>query len=82
MYVFALARGQMDDPFPDLKVRRAVEGAVNEGRLFVIPDAPFGHLFPMVDAVVLHGGLGTTFETLQAKVPTIVTGLLLLGQQF
>merc|ERR1712194_670489 len=35
-----------------------------------------------IDAVVLHGGLGTTSEALQAKLPTIVTGVLLLDQRF
>merc|ERR1739845_38288 len=81
-YVFALVGGQMDDPFPDAKVGKAVEEAVVAGRLFLAKGAPFGRLFPLVDAVVLHGGLGTTSEAIQAKVPTIVAGVLLLDQRF
>lgn len=80
--VFALVGGQMDDPFPDETVKKAAEDAVSSGRLFLASGAPFGRLFSLVDAVVLHGGLGTTSEALQAKVPAIVTGVLLLDQRF
>mmetsp|Transcript_30357 Transcript_30357/g.64028 ORF Transcript_30357/g.64028 Transcript_30357/m.64028 type:complete len:617 (-) Transcript_30357:134-1984(-) len=81
-YVFALVGGQMNDPFPDPRVEISVTKAVAGGRLFLAPGAPFGRLFPLVDAVVLHGGLGTTSEALQAKLPTIVTGVMLLDQRF
>merc|ERR1711937_1046397 len=36
----------------------------------------------MMDAVIIHGGLGTTAEALRAKLPTIVTGVLLMDQRF
>eukprot|EP00497_Spongosphaera_streptacantha_P005774 TRINITY_DN797_c0_g1_i2.p1 TRINITY_DN797_c0_g1~~TRINITY_DN797_c0_g1_i2.p1 ORF type:complete len:365 (-),score=79.23 TRINITY_DN797_c0_g1_i2:3-1097(-) len=55
---------------------------VAEQRLFVCGRAPFGILFDMMDAVVIHGGLGTTAEALRAKLPTIVTGVLLMDQRF
>lgn len=74
--------GQMDDPFPDKTVETAADNALHSGRLFLASGAPFGRLFSLVDAVVLHGGLGTTSEVLQAKLPAIVTGVLLLDQRF
>lgn len=82
--VFALVGGQMDDPFPGrhADVERAVGAAVAAGTLFLAAGAPFGRLFKLADAVVLHGGLGTTSEALVAKLPTIVTGVLLLDQRF
>eukprot|EP00548_Thalassiothrix_antarctica_P019250 CAMPEP_0194188208 /NCGR_PEP_ID=MMETSP0154-20130528/54107_1 /TAXON_ID=1049557 /ORGANISM="Thalassiothrix antarctica, Strain L6-D1" /LENGTH=759 /DNA_ID=CAMNT_0038908475 /DNA_START=32 /DNA_END=2311 /DNA_ORIENTATION=- len=59
-----------------------VQEATDNNRLFLASRAPFGRLFPLVDTIVLHGGLGTTSEVIQAKVPAIVTGVLLLDQRF
>ena len=81
-YVFALVGGQINDPFPNPNIQKAVEAACAEGKLFLASGAPFGRLFPLIDAVVLHGGLGTTSEAIMAKLPTIVTGVLLLDQRF
>jgi len=57
--------------------------AVAAGRLLLVPGgAPYEHLFPLMDAVVVHGGLGSTCEAMLAKVPCIVTGVLLMDQRF
>mmetsp|Transcript_12061 Transcript_12061/g.15716 ORF Transcript_12061/g.15716 Transcript_12061/m.15716 type:complete len:185 (+) Transcript_12061:34-588(+) len=53
-----------------------------EGRLFVDMGAPFGKLFPLMDAVVTHGGLGSIGEAILSKAPVIVTGVLLFDQRF
>merc|ERR1719384_1038775 len=52
------------------------------GQIYICARAPFGILFDMMDAVIIHGGLGTTAEALRAKLPTIVTGVLLMDQRF
>mmetsp|Transcript_49198 Transcript_49198/g.73149 ORF Transcript_49198/g.73149 Transcript_49198/m.73149 type:complete len:699 (+) Transcript_49198:42-2138(+) len=78
--VFALS-GNDTDPLSE-KIEVQANEAIDQGRLFIATRAPFGRLFPLVDTVVLHGGLGTTSETLQAQVPAIVTGILLLDQRF
>uniref|UniRef100_A0A7S4MBL6 Glycosyltransferase family 28 N-terminal domain-containing protein n=1 Tax=Odontella aurita TaxID=265563 RepID=A0A7S4MBL6_9STRA len=79
--VFALVGGQVDLPLHSSMEAEANE-ALESNRLFIASGAPFGRLFPLVDAVVLHGGLGTTSEAIQAGVPAIVTGVLLLDQRF
>lgn len=43
-----------------------------DGRLCIIDDAPHEKLFPMVAAVVHHGGAGTTATGLKAGRPTLV----------
>jgi len=81
--VFALVRGiELDLPLPSKKLEMESQKARDDGRLFLASSAPFGRLFPIVDAIVLHGGLGTTSEALQAQIPAIVTGVLLLDQRF
>merc|ERR1712087_1013017 len=42
----------------------------------------FGALFPRLDAVVHHGGLGVTSEALSAGIPVVVSGILLLDQRY
>lgn len=79
--VFALVGKQLALPLDD-HIQQAAQTAQDDGRLFIASGAPFGRLFSLVDAVVLHGGLGTTSETLQAEIPAIVTGVLLLDQRF
>lgn len=53
-----------------------------EGRLFEAAGAPFGYLFDAVDCIIMHGGLGTTAETLRSGKPCMVTGVLLMDQRF
>ena len=79
--VFALVGGQMNLPLEN-NIEKEAQEALDTCRLFLAGGAPFGRLFPLVDTVVLHGGLGTTSEALQAEVPAIVTGVLLLDQRF
>lgn len=55
---------------------------VSDGRIILRPGAPFDKLFPKVDAIVSHGGLGTTFEAIISKVPVIITGVMILDQRF
>jgi hypothetical protein len=82
VHIFALAASQIDAKFDSDELKANTEKAIASKRLFLTKGAPFGQLFPLVDAVVLHGGLGTTCEALLAKVPVIVTGVLLLDQRF
>eukprot|EP00588_Corethron_pennatum_P029796 CAMPEP_0194317800 /NCGR_PEP_ID=MMETSP0171-20130528/14523_1 /TAXON_ID=218684 /ORGANISM="Corethron pennatum, Strain L29A3" /LENGTH=714 /DNA_ID=CAMNT_0039074521 /DNA_START=78 /DNA_END=2225 /DNA_ORIENTATION=+ len=77
--VFALSASGTGD---EGKLNSRALNAIKEGRLFLASRAPFGRLFSEADAIVLHGGLGTTCEALQAKKPAIVTGVLLLDQRF
>lgn len=36
-----------------------------EGRLLEASAAPFGKLFPEMDLIIVHGGLGTSAEALR-----------------
>jgi sterol 3beta-glucosyltransferase len=55
-------------------------GAINNGNLsddvFVVNDVPHEWLFPQVEAVVHHGGLGTVSNAIRAGVPSIVVPFL------
>jgi len=53
-----------------------------EGSLLEAAGAPFGLLFPELDAIIVHGGLGTTAEAMRAGVPVMITGVLLMDQRF
>lgn len=53
-----------------------------EGRLLVEAGAPFSKLFPQVDCIIAHGGLGTTGEILRAAKPCLTTGVLIMDQRF
>eukprot|EP01123_Difflugia_compressa_P010658 TRINITY_DN3966_c0_g1_i1.p1 TRINITY_DN3966_c0_g1~~TRINITY_DN3966_c0_g1_i1.p1 ORF type:complete len:354 (+),score=65.46 TRINITY_DN3966_c0_g1_i1:46-1062(+) len=53
-----------------------------KGLLLEEKGAPFGRLFPRLDCIIIHGGLGTTAEALRVGVPVIVTGVLLMDQRF
>mmetsp|Transcript_23053 Transcript_23053/g.50293 ORF Transcript_23053/g.50293 Transcript_23053/m.50293 type:complete len:726 (-) Transcript_23053:2565-4742(-) len=80
--VIALVGGHLAEKVDDKKLLGLVESAQADGRLFVDSGAPFGRLFPLMDAGVVHGGLGTTMECASSGIPTIVTGVLLLDQRF
>jgi len=55
---------------------------ISDGRLHLAKGAPFSRLFPLMDFVVIHGGLGTTAECFASGVPCMVTGVLLMDQRF
>mmetsp|Transcript_2467 Transcript_2467/g.4774 ORF Transcript_2467/g.4774 Transcript_2467/m.4774 type:complete len:1014 (+) Transcript_2467:114-3155(+) len=80
--VVALIGSHTDDPGKDRKVEKLVQQFSQEGRLLVDSGAPFGRLFPEMDCVIAHGGLGTTGEAIMCEVPVIVTGVLLFDQRF
>mmetsp|Transcript_754 Transcript_754/g.1636 ORF Transcript_754/g.1636 Transcript_754/m.1636 type:complete len:810 (-) Transcript_754:113-2542(-) len=80
--VIVMAGGQQHDPPTDdqLKIVRRLQ---DEGRMMVLHKGlPFGALFPELDAIILHGGLGVTSEALLAGIPVITTGILLMDQRF
>jgi len=72
--------------FSQDKIPKAVEEKAEElkkeGRILEEKGAPFGKLFPELDCIIIHGGLGTTAEALRVGVPVIVTGVLLMDQRF
>lgn len=43
---------------------------------------PFEILFPKLDTVILHGGLGVTSEAMIAGIPIITSGILLFDQRY
>jgi len=59
-----------------------VDHLKSQGRLLEVKSAPFSKLFPLMDCLIVHGGLGTISEAFRAGVPIIVTGVLLLDQRF
>ncbi len=80
--VFALVGDHLGEPVHDLALQAEVTAMEHEGRILVDKGAPFGRLFPLLDAVVAHGGLGTTGEVIMSKIPCIITGVLLMDQRF
>eukprot|EP00924_Labyrinthula_sp_SR-Ha-C_P004522 maker-scaffold_1-snap-gene-3.1-mRNA-1 protein AED:0.01 eAED:0.01 QI:0/1/0.75/1/1/1/4/29/813 len=61
---------------------KALQKDINEQRFFILSKTPFNKLFPLVDCVIHHGGLGTTSEVILSGNPSIVTGVLLFDQRF
>ena len=53
-----------------------------QGAFLEVDKADFGALFPQMDALIVHGGLGTTVEALRARKPVAVTGILMMDQLF
>ena len=83
--VIALSRKWNEKVQPSDKARvleNDFDDLVSDGRIILRPGAPFDKLFPRVDAIVSHGGLGTTFEAILSKVPVIITGVMILDQRF
>jgi len=77
-----LAGGQDHEPATPQLLTEA-DSLAAEGRLLLLRrPVPFGSLFPEIDAVVLHGGLGVTSEAALAGIPTITSGILLMDQLF
>jgi sterol 3beta-glucosyltransferase len=64
------------------KLDAEIKKLTAENLIFEAAGAPFGNLFPKLDAIVIHGGLGTTAEALRVGVPTMVCGVLLMDQRF
>jgi len=64
------------------KLESRAEEFVQSGRLHIARGAPFSRLFPLMDFIVTHGGLGSTAEALASGKPCLVTGVLLLDQRF
>eukprot|EP01126_Amoeba_proteus_P060900 TRINITY_DN8113_c0_g1_i7.p1 TRINITY_DN8113_c0_g1~~TRINITY_DN8113_c0_g1_i7.p1 ORF type:complete len:703 (-),score=134.12 TRINITY_DN8113_c0_g1_i7:172-2280(-) len=58
------------------------EQLMREGQLLEAAGAPFGKLFPEMDCIIVHGGLGTTAEAMRTGVPVMITGVLLMDQRF
>jgi len=80
--VIVLAAGQGYDPAGPEQLE-AVAHLEAEKRLLVLRrGVPFGALFTMVNALVLHGGLGVTSEALMAGLPVITSGILLMDQRY
>jgi len=80
-FIVMVSGQDFDPPPPGLqeKVKRLSE----ERRLLVVRRGiAFGALFPRIDAIVLHGGLGVTSEALLAGVPMVTSGILLLDQRY
>mmetsp|Transcript_17964 Transcript_17964/g.29140 ORF Transcript_17964/g.29140 Transcript_17964/m.29140 type:complete len:977 (+) Transcript_17964:168-3098(+) len=80
--VMAMIGSHTDDPGHDAEIESLAEKYKEEGRLIVSKGAPFGRLFPLMDCIVTHGGLGSTGEALMSQVPVIVTGVLLFDQRY
>eukprot|EP01126_Amoeba_proteus_P066699 TRINITY_DN9707_c0_g1_i2.p1 TRINITY_DN9707_c0_g1~~TRINITY_DN9707_c0_g1_i2.p1 ORF type:complete len:565 (-),score=112.25 TRINITY_DN9707_c0_g1_i2:19-1527(-) len=80
--VIALVGEKRSSDVQDPEILEKSEEYKNQGRLYECPGAPYGRLFPEMDCLILHGGLGATSEALRAGVPTIVTGILLMDQRF
>ena len=63
-------------------LEKRVEGFKARGLLLEGKAAPFGQLLPRMDCNIIHGGLGTTAESMRAGKPVLVTGILLMDQRF
>jgi len=80
--IFALIGDHVDDPGHDAKLEAKVASLEKTGRILVDKGASFGRLFPKLDCIVAHGGLGTTGEAIMSGVPVVTTGVLLMDQRF
>lgn len=55
---------------------------IAQDRLLIQNGAPYSKLFPEMDFIITHGGLGSTAEALATGKPLLVAGVLLLDQRF
>lgn len=70
------------EPPLDPEIQEKSQRLKAEGSLLEAAGAPFGKLFPEMDTIIVHGGLGTTAEAMRAGVPVMITGVLLMDQRF
>jgi sterol 3beta-glucosyltransferase len=55
----------------------------DKNKFKVIDNAPFQELFPLVKAIIHHGGIGTTAECLRAGKPMLICPILYpVGDQY
>ena len=79
--VIALIGNHISEVIPH-SLKTKLDKLVAQGKLLEGRGAPFGLLFGKLDALCVHGGLGTTAEALRAGIPTTVVGVLLMDQRF
>jgi UDP:flavonoid glycosyltransferase YjiC (YdhE family) len=60
-------RGVICSGWDDLK-----DLSYDPGKILLIKEAPHEWLFPQMSAAVHHGGIGTTINSLQAGLPTVI----------
>eukprot|EP00931_Biecheleriopsis_adriatica_P087398 TRINITY_DN61880_c0_g1_i1.p1 TRINITY_DN61880_c0_g1~~TRINITY_DN61880_c0_g1_i1.p1 ORF type:complete len:787 (+),score=108.85 TRINITY_DN61880_c0_g1_i1:337-2361(+) len=78
-----LAGGQAEDRPATQEEKAKRDVLEGEGKLMVVEGpVPFNRLFPQLDAIILHGGLGVTSEAIRAGLPTITSGILLMDQRY
>lgn len=84
--VIVMAAGQGFDPVTEDSHPELFDKAMrfqDEGRLlWRRTGAPFGALFPRMDAAILQGGAGTTSEAMSVGLPIITSGPLLMDQRY
>ncbi|CAK9035690.1 unnamed protein product [Durusdinium trenchii] len=82
--VIAMVKGQPAEARrPEESSEEEKEHFIQKRRLLVMDKSlDFGVLFPQVDALILHGGLGVTSEALLAGKPAITSGILLMDQRY
>jgi len=79
--VIALSGSKVNDKISPV-LTKELQVAVEEGKILEMEGAPFDLLFRRLDALCVHGGLGTTAEAMRAGLPTTVVGVLLMDQRF
>jgi len=62
--------------------KKKIEDWKQKGYLREEKSVNYSSIFPLMDCIIIHGGLGTTADALRAGVPVIVTGVLLMDQRF
>lgn len=81
--VIAMVKGQPQEQSQQQSLMQEADRWKQKQRLLVVDTSlDFGALFPQVDAIMLHGGLGVTCEALLAGKPTITSGILLMDQRY
>ena len=79
--VIALSGSKVKDKLPT-HLQTQLNAQIEAGKILELEGAPFGLLFERLDALCVHGGLGTTAEAMRAGIPTTVVGVLLMDQRF
>jgi len=79
--VIALSGPKVKEPISS-HIQKELTEQVKLGKILELEGCPFGLLFDRLDALCVHGGLGTTAEAMRAGIPTTVVGVLLMDQRF